>query len=102
MFAYSNNGISFRAWNEPYDLIDGEIYFDHEPTEDDLKLAFPNYETAKINHENEIFNSNIGEQIAILELKQARSLREIALGQDSKVYLQAIENQIISLRSQLK
>ena len=41
MFAYCNNGLSFRAWNNPALLEPGEVYFDHEPTSADLTAAFP-------------------------------------------------------------
>lgn len=43
MPCYSNNGYSFRAWNDPNNIMDDEIYFDHEPTVDELNAAFPLY-----------------------------------------------------------
>lgn len=46
MFAYSNNGLSYRAWNDPGNLLQGEIYFDHVPTSTELGNAFPGYAAA--------------------------------------------------------
>lgn len=50
MKAYSNNGMSFRAWNDPSDLLLGEVFFDHEPSEAELVAAFPSYATIKSAH----------------------------------------------------
>ena len=41
MFAYSNNGNSMRAVEPDWTPSAGEIFFDHQPTEDELQAAFP-------------------------------------------------------------
>lgn len=46
MYAYSNNGLSWRSWNAPMPLADGEVTFDHVPTSDELTSAFPGYAAA--------------------------------------------------------
>ena len=45
-FAYSNNGLSWRAWDNPGELADGEIYFVTTPAPADLSTAFPGYAAA--------------------------------------------------------
>jgi hypothetical protein len=52
--------------------------------------------------ETEIHNANIKAQIAALEMTQLRTMREIALGDKDLTRLQAIEDQIVELRAQLK
>jgi len=42
-YAYSNNGASFRAWNDPANLLPGEVYFAAPPTAAQLAAAFPAY-----------------------------------------------------------
>ncbi len=46
-FAYSNNGLSWRAWDDPNALANGEIYFDLRPTDSQLISSFPGYTDAK-------------------------------------------------------
>ena len=46
MYAYSNNGLSFRAWKDPGDLMEGEVFFDHQPTDEEIANAFPGYAAA--------------------------------------------------------
>lgn len=41
MFAYSNNGSSMRSVEPSWTPMDGEIFFDHRLTEDELLAAFP-------------------------------------------------------------
>lgn len=43
MYCYSNNGYSIRAWNDPNDILPGEVFFDHTPTTEELRAAFPLY-----------------------------------------------------------
>jgi hypothetical protein len=40
-YAYSDNGLSFRAWNQPSNLAPGEVYFASPPTTAALEAAFP-------------------------------------------------------------
>ena len=47
-FAYSNNGQSFRAWDQPNNLAAGEVYFASPPTSDQLAQAFPGYAQAVV------------------------------------------------------
>jgi hypothetical protein len=42
-YAYSNNGLSFRAVDDGYTAESGEIVFDDIATDDQLKAAFPQY-----------------------------------------------------------
>lgn len=46
MFAYSNNGLSFRRWDDPNTLAPGEIFFDHAPTDNELAANFQNFASA--------------------------------------------------------
>lgn len=46
MFAYSNNGIASRRLLDPSKQVVGEVYFDHQPTSDELASAFPGYNAA--------------------------------------------------------
>jgi hypothetical protein len=48
MRAYSDNGLAFRAWEDPAHLAAGEVYFDHAPTDTELAAAFPNFASAKV------------------------------------------------------
>ena len=41
MYAYSNNGFSMRSVEPSWTPMAGEIFFDHQPTEDELQAAFP-------------------------------------------------------------
>lgn len=45
-YAYSNNGMSWRAWDQPSNLAVGEVYFSTVPTTAQLEAAFPGYSTA--------------------------------------------------------
>jgi hypothetical protein len=45
-YAYLNNGLSFRAWDDAATIASGEVYFDHEPTTAELTAAFSGYATA--------------------------------------------------------
>jgi hypothetical protein len=47
MRAYFNDGLAWRAWEDPNDLNPGDVFFDHEPTENELRAAFPSYDAAK-------------------------------------------------------
>lgn len=46
MYAYSNNGLACRAWNNPAALQPGEVYFTQVPTSAQLAAAFPGYAAA--------------------------------------------------------
>lgn len=43
MYAYANNGFSFRAVDADYVTGEGEVLFDHEATAAELSAAFPAY-----------------------------------------------------------
>ena len=45
-YAYSNNGLSFRSWDDPNNLLAGESYFDASPTVQQLEGAFAGYDAA--------------------------------------------------------
>ncbi len=45
-FAYSNGGLTFRAWDQPGNLASGEVYFAAPPTPTQLAAAFPGYTAA--------------------------------------------------------
>jgi hypothetical protein len=47
LYVYSNNGLAFRAWNDPATLAPGELYFDHAPSGAELLAAFPAYTAAQ-------------------------------------------------------
>jgi hypothetical protein len=57
---------------------------------------------APVIDETELNNANIKAQIITLEMSQLRTMREIALGDTGMTRLQAIEDQIVELRGQLK
>lgn len=63
MYAYSNNGHSYRAWNDPDNLLDSEVYFDHKPTIAELQAAFSNYiitgKQIKITELNATYNDKL-------------------------------------------
>lgn len=46
MYAYSNNGLSWRAWNDAGNLASGEVYFAAAPTTEQLASAFAGYTAA--------------------------------------------------------
>ena len=43
IYAYSNNGLSFRAVSNTYSAQIGEILFNQLATPEQLSIAFPNY-----------------------------------------------------------
>jgi len=45
-YAYSNNGLSFRCWDDSSTIATGEVYFNSEPTTTELAAAFSGYATA--------------------------------------------------------
>ena len=45
-FAYSNNGLAWRAWDDPNNLQAGGVYFAAAPTTAQLQAAFPGYDAA--------------------------------------------------------
>lgn len=52
MRIYYNNGIGFRDSLEPHNIQEGEVYFDHIPTDFELEEAFPLYIQSKLEYEN--------------------------------------------------
>jgi hypothetical protein len=74
VYAYSNNGLSWRSWDNPNNLAPGEVFFDHIPTAAELAAAFPGYTKA-------VANEPINTQIAALEAQQTpRLIREAMTG----------------------
>lgn len=45
-YAYSANGLSWRSWDNPAQLADGEVYFDHVPDAAELASSFSGYAAA--------------------------------------------------------
>jgi len=41
MYAYSNNGSTMRSVEPSWTPMAGEIFFDHQPAEEELQAAFP-------------------------------------------------------------
>lgn len=58
MWAYSNNGVSYRNCGGPEQIEGDEVYFDHTPTAEELTAAFPDYPTAIVEYENTIAGYN--------------------------------------------
>ena len=58
MRAYYNNGVAFRDTLEPEFLSEGEVYFEHIPTEEELIEAFPDYLEAKKEYDNMVAANN--------------------------------------------
>ena len=61
MWAYYNNGISFRNCGGPEQLEEGEFFFAETPTEEQLIEIFPNHLEAKtemINNQNKQLRAN--------------------------------------------
>lgn len=99
MYAFSNNGQVFRAWDDLHDLAAGEIFFDHYPDEAELRNAFPD-RVAVIDKEQ--INTPLLEQIIALEATMTpRRLREAMLGVDNG-WLISLNSQITTLRQGLQ
>src|SRR5437868_4305674 len=47
-YAYANDGLSWRAWNDANTIAPGEVFFATQPVAADLAAAFPNH-TASAN-----------------------------------------------------
>jgi len=47
-YAYSNEGLTFRAWDDSSTIESGEVYFDHTPTTTELTAAFPGTTTVVV------------------------------------------------------
>lgn len=52
MRIYGINGIGFRDSLEPHNIQEGEVYFDHIPTDSELEKVFPLYIQSKLEYEN--------------------------------------------------
>lgn len=42
-FAFGNNGLSWRGVLPEWDLMEGEILFDHWPSDEEIIATFPNF-----------------------------------------------------------
>lgn len=111
MFCYLNNGFSMRSVEDDYIAQPGEAVFVDYATDEQLQVVFPDYLTLKSQQNNEVNNEAIKAQIAELEEKQHRSVREIIISnpsvltnsnQEAVQRLQDTEVQIAILREQLK
>lgn len=103
MYAYNNNGFSFRAVENTYTAQTGEVLFSDYATEAQLKAAFPGYAATQLEKLKAQNNAPILTQITALEQKQLRPLREYALGDTTALpRIQAIDSEIAVLRAQLK
>ena len=61
MWAYYNNGVSFRNCGEPDQLEEGEVFFEQTPTEEELIQIFPDYiiaKTEQTNLQNKLLRAN--------------------------------------------
>lgn len=95
MFAYSNNGLSFRAVEDDYIAKDGEVLFPDLATSIQLSQVFPQYSDIKR-------RADIIAQIAEIEKTVTqRRMREATLDIDGG-WLANIEDQIDVLREELK
>jgi len=68
-YSYSNNGLSFRSWDDSSTIESDEVYFDHEPTVAELTAAFSGYAEAEKNKKLDTLNSEYHPQF--LTLKEA-------------------------------
>ena len=103
MFCYKDNGISFFACDGNYVPQAGEFLFSTYATPEQLSAAFPNYTTTLASINKEVANAPILAQIAALEAKQARSVREVLCGMTtSQAYLNSLNSQITILRGTLQ
>jgi hypothetical protein len=69
MYCYSNNGKSMRAVAVDYVVAEGEVLFDHTPTNAELALAFSGYTDAIKEQKTEALDAEYEPQFA--ELAQA-------------------------------
>ena len=76
--AYSNNGLSFRSVDPSWTLGDGEVLFDHSPTDDELSVAFPSYISDKQATEK---NKQIISELDDIDYRSSRPIRSILLSQ---------------------
>lgn len=104
MFAYSNNGYSMRAWNDPNNLLSGEIYFDHVPTIAEIQSAFPNYSNGPIlTKDQQLTALNQKYSIKLDQLKNCYSAVTLALTDAGQITTNqtAIKAQYQSLMTEL-
>lgn len=99
MYAYSNNGFSFRAI-DPGMEEPGEVVFDGIATDDELRAAFPGRDDIKKAQAIAERAQDIQDRIDALEAKQGRAVRDALLTGD-KTRLEDIESRIAVLRAKL-
>ena len=46
MWIYSNNGMTKGRWEDAGNVPDGHVFFDHEPTAEELAVAFKGHNAA--------------------------------------------------------
>jgi hypothetical protein len=44
MYKVFNEGYSILAWDDPDDLAEGEVFFEHLPSDAEIKAAFPAFD----------------------------------------------------------
>lgn len=108
MFAYTNNGLDFRAVELEGTPALGEIWFPSAPaTPEDLTKAFPGYTAAVEIHTLTAQIADIQGQIDALDGgAQARCVRlgllaVLPAGNEELTRLQALEAQIVPLRAEI-
>lgn len=58
MWVFYCDGLQGYQAEDSYQPNQDEVSFDHEPTEEELKAAFPNYLTAKADRNNQLATLN--------------------------------------------
>ena len=101
MFAYKDNGFSMRGVEENYSPIGDEILFDHYPTEEELRIAFPGREAAQ----EEFQNATLAQTARFERDRQLREIydrgtqmvrRELEMTEDS-IYIDKLKNKLLEL-----
>lgn len=95
-FVYSNNGLSMRSVVEAdYSPAEGEVVSPDFMNEEQLAAAFPGYDAGRQ-------RLDTIQQINDLEAQQtARRLREAALTEEGRQWLENLDQQIAALRQSL-
>ena len=76
MWIYSENGLSRGRWEDPTNVPNGFVYFDHDPTDNELAEKFSGYTAAAKEKKITALNAEYESQFA--ELVQAYSTALLA------------------------
>lgn len=94
MICYNNNGLAWRGVKDDYQAKDGEYVCSNLLTPEELLAQFPS-------HMNEKRKYDILVEISSLEKEVTqRRIRESLLTEEGKIWLEAQENQINTLRQE--